>query len=368
VSKSQVHNLVFVVAAAVTVFVGHESRTEAAPADQGATTVSETAPFDTAADASERALPWPPPNISMPKLDTPPIKLPPLPVLNDLSVAAWAKFGEWAYPWAAGIMWSRHAKRPEHTIQRAERAVLRKFFGDLVDRVTIFYGADPFNHWDFGDEALDLGGTDAGAQDFGYRIYIRANREDMTPLERLQTLAHELVHAEQYERLGRSLASFGYNYFQEYKKANLVYADNAFEEEAYGRVNNNPAFLAALKAAYQEEANPPAFCLVGVEGLMTIRNTTGARVHYSLRWSATAPWKEYSLDPNYRRTHFVPNGCGEITRYPEIFFDHSYATGFQKRYYPLDYTNEPESPNPDKRPLGLVYEFKQVANGIELYR
>ncbi|PCC70230.1 hypothetical protein SAMN02745121_03449 [Nannocystis exedens] len=304
----------------------------------------------------------------MPKLDVPPIALPPVPILNDLSVAAWAEAGRFAYPWAAGIMRARHANRPEHTIQRTERAVLRRFFGDLVDRVTVFYGADPLNYWDFGPYVVELGGTEAGAQNYGYHIYIQAAREDRTPLERLVTLAHELVHAEQYERFGGSLQSFGFYYFQEYKKANLVYRDNAFEEEAYGRVEDSAAFLAALEAAYHAESNPPAFCLVGVEAVLTIHNTTAIKMPYSLRWSELQPWKVYWLDPNHHRKHFVPNGCGGITRTPEIMFDHSLAPGYQKRYFPLDYTDQPEVPDPAKRPPGLVFEFKQVGSDLQLKR
>lgn len=145
----------------------------------------------------------------------------------------WGEAGRYAYAAAAGVMSTRNANRQVTMIGRHDRAVLRPHFGNTVDRVQLFWGADPLNQWCSGGMCVHLGGVEAGAQTYGHDVYIRAGSRDMTDQQRLETLIHELVHVKQYERYGSSLSNFGYHYFKNYKRANLSYENNKLEREAY---------------------------------------------------------------------------------------------------------------------------------------
>ena len=154
----------------------------------------------------------------------------------SLSEEAWGESGRALYPAAAATMSARNSNRPQESLSSAEKSALRPYFGSLVDRVRISYGADPLNEWNgpFGS-TISLGGADADAQTYGLRIYVKSSKENMEQRERLRLLIHELVHADQYEDYGSSLANFGYHYFKGYKRANQTYEDNKMEVEAYLR-------------------------------------------------------------------------------------------------------------------------------------
>lgn len=304
-------------------------------------------------------IPHPPP------VKLPPIQVPQIPTLAGLSEQTWAEAGRYAYSAAAVTMQTRNANRPEEALPRIEREALRKFFGGLVDRVAVQWGADPVNEWSVGGYKVFLGGEEAEAQTYGYNIYVRSAKENFSARDRLETLAHELVHVEQFERFGKSLSEFGYNYFREYKRAGQNYRNNKLEAEAYDRVDS---ISDELVAGYNSLRKPPVFCLVGVDGVVTIRNSTTATISYKIRWSSTEAFKTYTLKPKIRRTHSTNNGCGEDALFPQISFDQSFSKGFQAKNYNLTYASLISgAASPSKNP-GATYYFEKVTNGIELYR
>jgi hypothetical protein len=263
-------------------------------------------------------------------------------------------------------MQARNANRPEEAIPRIDRQVLRKYYGDLVDHVSVFWGADPLNHWDaIGNYSVDLGGEEASAQTYGHRIYVRYPRENLSDHDRLEILAHELVHAQQYDRFGQSLSEFGYQYFREYKRANQDYRNNKLEQEAYDRAGS---IINGLVVEYRNAIHPPTFCLVGVDGALTIRNPTTAKVAYSLRWSATGNWTTYTLNANRRRLHVTDSGCGQDQLTHQIRFDSSFAPGYQAKSYNLDYQNLTSGSASAASNPGTLFLFKKVGNGVDLYR
>ncbi|WP_437807797.1 eCIS core domain-containing protein [Sorangium sp. So ce1078] len=309
------------------------------------------------------------PTLELPKLDVPPIRLPPLPSLPNfpgLAEEAWGEAGRYAYSAAANIMRLRNANRPEEALPRHDRAVLRKYYGDLVNHVSVFWGADPLNEWSFGPHTIFLGGVESSAQTYGQYIYVRYAQEDMSVRDRLALLAHELVHVQQFERFGSSLSEFGYQYFREYKRADQNYENNKLEREAFEKVN--AAFVDALVNDYREKVTPPSLCLVGVEGTLTFRNPTSARVSYQFRWSEGDAWSSYLLEAQTWRTHAVDNGCGEVNRAPQIRFDYSFSDGFQSKEYRLEYEDHPQAVDPARREPGTPFLFKVVQNGVELFR
>jgi hypothetical protein len=103
------------------------------------------------------------------------------------------------------------------------KSFLRPHYGALVDAVRVTWDSELLDNWD------DVGiKTDhwVGAQTFGHAIFVAANQEPR------QTLAHELAHAKQVQRLG-GLAAFAYTYCAAYYDAGLSYSDNALEVAAY---------------------------------------------------------------------------------------------------------------------------------------
>jgi hypothetical protein len=174
------------------------------------------------------------PEIKVPKIKVPEIKVPEIkvPKIGDPSVELWGEGGRRAYSNAANIMQQRNANRSPRQISAADKAVLRPIFGSLVNKVVVYYGADPMNEWKAGPHRIKLAGVEASAQTYGHNIYIRSAREDLSDKRRLSILIHELTHAQQYDRFKGSLSNFGYEYFKAYKKANLNYANNKLEKEA----------------------------------------------------------------------------------------------------------------------------------------
>ncbi len=142
-------------------------------------------------------------------------------------VEAWSQAGAAAYQVAAKRMQARNGDGvPLDAFQKHH---LRRFFGSLVDRVRVVYGAEMLDR--LGNSALAISGVNAVGQTFCDRIYLR-DAYTSRQVEQLSILAHELVHAKQCEQLG-GLAGFGASYFREYRLANYRYADNRLEREAY---------------------------------------------------------------------------------------------------------------------------------------
>ena len=68
------------------------------------------------------------------------------------------------------------------------------------------------------------------AQTFGFDIYVQSKLKDATDQGQLRLLAHELTHSRQYERRGRELTRFGFDYFSEFFDAGFDYASLIMQE------------------------------------------------------------------------------------------------------------------------------------------
>jgi len=185
-----------------------------------------------------------------------------------VSEELWGEGGRFAYPAGAAIM----SKRSPTGVPLADsyKGALRPYFGDVVDRVTIHWATPPLDEWAADKFSISLEDTDTEAQTFGHDIYVKYGEGEKATEDELSLLAHELVHALQYEKYGRSFSNFGYHYFKEYKKAGLDYSGNDMEEEAYRRQEE---FDSAWRLAWQ--VPPIAITQLG-GSLYVIENKTRA--------------------------------------------------------------------------------------------
>jgi hypothetical protein len=140
-----------------------------------------------------------------------------------------AEAGGHLYATSASIIsgWNRTADT--RSLDDYQKRHLRPIFGNLVDHVLVTYRA---RLW---EEVKLFGitiGTSSSAQTFGHRVYVRAEYRHGDKWQ-LFLLAHELVHARQYEQADRSLVRFGNRYFRGYYRAGFDYATNVMEREAY---------------------------------------------------------------------------------------------------------------------------------------
>jgi hypothetical protein len=237
------------------------------------------------------------PKPKLPVIKVPKVKLPKInvPKIGDPSVELWGTGGRLAFPASAAIMATRNTNRPPTVISLSDKAVLRPKLGSIVDKVTLYYGADPLNAWGTGTYTVKLGGAEAAAQTFGYNIYIRSSQEGLSDRDRLSTLIHELTHAQQYERFGASLSNFGYEYFKEYKKGGLSYESNKLEKEAYAQESAlidsvYSAFVAAKGGSTDGSTNkiePVSY---------TLQNDSQVTVQVTMSPSG----KSYTFAPGYK--------------------------------------------------------------------
>ncbi|MBP0002084.1 MAG: DUF4157 domain-containing protein [Cyanobacteria bacterium SID2] len=148
-------------------------------------------------------------------------------VPDRIPEAVLANLGSMAYQTLSYVMEHNHTRaQPLNDVQKA---YLRPYFGDLVDRVRVVYNAQLIDNWVGANLRIDLGHSNA--QVYGYRIYINESYQP-DDIEQIILLAHEIVHVRQSEQLG-GLDQFGYDYFLEYKRADRIYENNIFEREAF---------------------------------------------------------------------------------------------------------------------------------------
>ncbi|WP_437731995.1 DUF1036 domain-containing protein [Sorangium sp. So ce1335] len=199
--------------------------------------------------------------------------------VSNPGAAAFGEMGAQAYQFMSDHL---SKKNPTWEIMDREiRDVLYNAWGynfaDLVHRVRIHWGSwlPPGIGYDWYEIAVE-----AGAQTFGYDIYIRARKEELTPMEQITVLAHELVHTWQYVQRGENLAKFGRDYFEGWFLAGMSYEKNHMElqaEEVEKSVRENDS----IKAAAQRitESKPWNFQVCNKSGYDTI-------------YVATATWDE----------------------------------------------------------------------------
>jgi hypothetical protein len=271
-------------------------------------------------------------------------------------VASFAYYGAYAYVTAAGIMASRFPNT--QSLPALDQEVLRPIFGDLVDQVSINYGASPVDSIDSGGEAYDL--QDSLAQTFGNRIYIQSSYAAMSDEERPETEIHEMTHVQQYVDFGSTLFAMGYNYMQDFAEGGFNYYNNSLEQQAYANQYN---LINSVYGLYEAVANPMPLCLVGVDGSLEIDNTSTINLAFSFRWSSSDSWANYMLNPGHNLVFYIYNDCGQIQRSPEITFDDNVDPGYQAKTYALSYSNNP-TPNdpsaPNAFPEATLFEFQDV--------
>ncbi len=149
-------------------------------------------------------------------------------IATPTSDLAWGETGATVLPLAAQIMAIRNPQGL--AFDAAQKAVLRPLFGNLVDRVTVVYGAQLLDRWSQGGKETHIGGVDSSAQTYCDRIYIR-DRYKPHDTDRTILLAHELTHSQQCEQAG-GIAKFGERYFQGYYQGGQNYQDNPLEKSA----------------------------------------------------------------------------------------------------------------------------------------
>lgn len=148
-------------------------------------------------------------------------------VPEEVPEETWANAGAVAYQTAAQLMAKQNGAPQE--LDEIQKYFLRPHFGELVDRVQVVYNSQLVDDWIAASFRIKVGHSNA--QVYGNRIYIKDHYK-AADVDQLVLLAHELIHVQQYEELG-TLEKFGYQYFQEYKRADQSYRDNVFEQEAF---------------------------------------------------------------------------------------------------------------------------------------
>jgi hypothetical protein len=155
-----------------------------------------------------------------------------LPHIQELTTPtsdlAWGETGATVLPLAAQVMAIRN---PQGVALAADqKRLLRPLFGNLVDRVTVVYGAQLLDRWSQGGKETHIGGVDSSAQTYCDRIYIR-DRYKPNDTDRLVLLAHELTHSQQCDRAG-GIVKFGERYFVGYYQGGQSYHNNPLEKSA----------------------------------------------------------------------------------------------------------------------------------------
>lgn len=154
--------------------------------------------------------------------------------------STWGEVGRGAYPAAANAMAVRHGRHVHTNIAPWDKRALAVHFGNLVDDVTLVWGAEPLDSWGSNRFTIKLGGPHgSAAQTYGKKVYLAPGPSQLSDYDRLQLLAHELVHVQQNKRHG-SMESFGYHYFRNYAKADFRYAKNSMEQEAFAVEEGEP--------------------------------------------------------------------------------------------------------------------------------
>ncbi len=157
------------------------------------------------------------------------IHLPEIPEISAPTTdLAWGETGATVLPLAAQIMAIRNPQGIG--LDASQKVFLRPLFGNLVDRVTVVYGAQLLDRWSQGGKETHIGGVDSSAQTYCDRIYIR-DRHRPHDTDRLVLLAHELTHSQQCDRAG-GMIKFGESYFQGYYRGGQIYQNNPLEKSA----------------------------------------------------------------------------------------------------------------------------------------
>ena len=141
----------------------------------------------------------------------------------------WGEGGAVAYPQAASKM-ARDFPSSFY-LGAQEKEVLRPLFSDLVDQVAIHWDTVLLDEWASSAYGVSMSDGHATAQTYGYHIYFKGPRSAWDDRTYLEVLIHELVHVQQFVRLGATYNQFGYEYFRQYYLGGQVYENNSMEQE-----------------------------------------------------------------------------------------------------------------------------------------
>jgi hypothetical protein len=152
----------------------------------------------------------------------------------DIEPKTWGQAGRLAYESAARTM---ATLSPEgEPLDEGLKSLLTPYFGDLVSRIIVHWDTQLVKEWKHQNYkknySITLKGKETQAQTYGYHIYIKFLKPERYDWDFLKLLIHQIVHVQQFEKLGGNLAEFGYQYFSGYKNAGQVYEKNRIEEEA----------------------------------------------------------------------------------------------------------------------------------------
>ena len=245
----------------------------------------------------------------------------------------------------------REAAGGTHTrLSHTQKFYLRPWFGDLVDEVSVYYGAHlpP----EISIPGIGVLAVKAEAQTIGKTIYIRSpNDHRADEVYHLLTLAHEMHHVWQYQQLGsprKFCEQYANGVIQNqggYYGTPLEHSTYEFEANFGGWLQANYPNRAYLPNSYAT-ASPyvrrtiqiPALLLIPeVEyAVLNLFNPTSSNISYGLRYG-NGGWTSFQVAANNSMIHDVAlEGGSRKTQKYEISFDASFAEGHQPKVYSLD--------------------------------
>lgn len=121
-------------------------------------------------------------------------------------------------------------QRTSKRLTPTEKLYLRPYFGNLVDRVSLYYNAQLPSGYKIAGKTMAV---DSSAQTWGHTVYFKKSQGNPNDPRHIIDLAHELVHAKQYESQG-GLKKFCQKYAYGYTgEGRWNYYDNPMEREAF---------------------------------------------------------------------------------------------------------------------------------------
>lgn len=258
----------------------------------------------------------------------------------------------------------------ERGLDHTEKFYLRQWYGDLVDHVTVHWGA----RLPKGIKGITVSSV---AQTFGRHLYIASDREPGNPYQ-LILLAHELVHTNQVEQLG-SLKKFYRAYVNGWVKADFDYFANDFERAAYdteirfanwlGRAYPN---LQAGMLVYstgskydQRHAYIPSRLLIPPQeyAVVCLTNQTPNPVHFAFRWGKGEFQPKLVQPGGFQTLWWALEGGVFNSPTLDVSFDGDYSEGRQEKNYSLPSSRSGTHEFAD----GKNYEFRASESDLDLF-
>jgi len=172
---------------------------------------------------------------------------------------SWCEAGRVIYPAVAVFMEARTVFEDKSSTGLSPRlkSALRPVFGSsLVDRVRVTWDIKLLDEWAKDETGIKFSGTESAGQTYGYNVYISYPESELANPRRMRfllwLLIHELVHVEQYEKVGNSLSDFGCSYVMGYANANMNYDNNEMERQANDIANAHIEEAYNLYVSYKD--------------------------------------------------------------------------------------------------------------------